>query len=263
MGARAALLGLIAALAGTAVLAPMANHAQAPAVARDADPLRSPGWRWMATRYFSGAPIEFDARVQVKLPTSAEDALNVPVQVDARALAQPVTEILVFADLNPITTVLRYRPIHAHPALSFRFKVQQGTPVRAAARTADGVWHIGGAWIDAAGGGCTAPSIASGDAQWSDRLGEISARLWPRTDHRRLRFQIMHPMDTGLADGIPAFYIERAQVMDEHGQTLAELELFEPVAENPVITLDLPGNGAVELRARDTQGNPFVAEIAP
>lgn len=225
------------------------------------DPLRSPGWRWMAARYFDQATVRFDERVRVTLPASAENPLEVPVHVEVDDLQSPVEEILVFADLNPITTVLRYQPIAARPALAFRFKVQQATPVRAAVRTADGIWHVGGAWIDAAGGGCTAPSVASASGAWSDRIGEVAARLWSQEGGRRLRFRVMHPMDTGLADGIPAFYIERAQVHDGEGALLAELELFEPISENPLITLDLHGQGAVKLRTVDTQGNRVVAEI--
>jgi sulfur-oxidizing protein SoxY len=226
------------------------------------DPLRSPGWRWMEARYFEGQTVRFSDAVQVTAPRGAEDAMSVPVGVDASAL-EGVREILVFADLNPITTILRYFPEPGTPpVIGFRFKIQQASPIRAAVRTADGVWHVGGQWIDAAGGGCTAPSAGSASAAWQDRFGDMSAQWLPRRDGGvRLRTQIIHPMDTGLADGIPAFFIEETNYRAGDGRLLARLETFEPVSENPLITLDLPTTSRVVVDARDGQGNRFKAEI--
>lgn len=225
------------------------------------DPLNSPGWRWMQDRYFADQTVRFDSRVQVILPMSAEDALQVPVLVNVQEL-QP-TEILVFADLNPITTILRYFPVAAEPRIGFRFKVQQGTPVRAAARTADGTWHVGGAWLEADGGGCTAPSFGTGGGRWQDRFAEVAGRTWERGPaQRRLRYRVIHPMDTGLADGIPAFFIERTEFRSaEEGMLLASIETFEPVSEDPIFTLDLHTEQAIRISGQDTQGNRFAVEV--
>lgn len=225
------------------------------------DPLDSPGWRWMQARYFADQTVRFDNRVQVLLPASAEDALQVPVMVQVQEL-EP-TEILVFADLNPITTILRYYPVVAEPRIGFRFKVQQGTPVRAAVRTADGVWHVGGAWLEASGGGCTAPSFGTGGGRWQDRFAEVAARTWERgATQKRLRYRVIHPMDTGLADGIPAFFIERTEFRSaQEGMLLARLETFEPISEDPIFTLDLNTAQAINISGRDTQGNRFHAEV--
>lgn len=227
-----------------------------------ADPLGSPGWGWMVTRYFESAPVVFSDRVRVTAPRGAEDAMSVPVGVDASVLGaeQAIEEILVFADLNPITTILRYYPEPGTPPrIAFRFKIQQASPVRAAVRTADGTWHVAGQWIDAAGGGCTEPSVASGSGLWADRLGEIALQWLPRENGLgRLRTRIIHPMDTGLAGSIPAFYIEETVYDDAAGKRLARLETFEPVSENPIISVDLPAQ-AVVIRARDGAGNRFTA----
>jgi sulfur-oxidizing protein SoxY len=225
------------------------------------DPLDSPGWRWMQARYFADQSVRFDDRVQVLLPSSAEDALQVPVMVQVHELRPE--EILVFADLNPITTILRYYPVAAEPRIGFRFKVQQGTPVRAAARTADGVWHVGGAWLEASGGGCTAPSFGTGGGRWQDRFAEVAGRTWARgPEQQRLRYRVIHPMDTGLADGIPAFFIERTEFRSaQEGMLLASLETFEPVSEDPIFTLDLNTEQAIRISGRDTQGNRFQVEV--
>ena len=77
-----------------------------------------------------------------------------------------------------------------------------------------------------------------------------------------MRFRVMHPMDTGLADGIPAFYLENIKVSDAEGNEVGVIMPFEPVAENPVFTVNTPGEGPVTLTGRDNNGNSFKAEIA-
>ena len=229
-----------------------------------ADPLNSPAWTTIAGRYFKGQTVVFDARVRVTAPASAEDPLDVPVQISADGLAD-VQEMLVVADLNPIQKILSFEPTRAAPSLAFRFKVEQSTPIRAAARTRDGVWHLGGVWLSAAGGGCTTPSYGSADPIWQTRLNEVSGRLWPAADKssQRLRLRVIHPMDTGLASGIPAFYIDRIVVSDAGGAQLARINTYEPVSENPVLSLDLKGSGPVQVSGGDIQGNRFAAEIRP
>jgi sulfur-oxidizing protein SoxY len=227
------------------------------------DPLHSPSWSVMHQRFFKAAPVIFDDRVQVTAPENAENPLSVPVRISADGL-DGVREILIIADLNPIQKILTVQPTRAAPGLSFRFKIEQSTPIRAAMRTGDGVWHLGGRWISAAGGGCTTPSGGS-RGLWQGHLGEMNARLWPRAADatERLRLRVVHPMDTGLASGIPAFYIDRLVVRDAGGKELAALDIFEPMAENPVISLDLRNRGPVRIDAHDIQGNRFSAEVSP
>lgn len=215
----------------------------------------------MHQRLLDGAPVVFDRGVRLRAPDAAEDSLNVPVFVDASGLPD-VQRLMVFADLNPIAKVLVLEPTGVPARIGFRIKVQQSTPVRAAALTADGVWHLGGRVVQASGGGCTLPSVGSGDADWASRLGEVSGRLWNRKDSSRLRFRVMHPMDTGLVSGIPAFHIETLDVLDGEGEQLARISLFEPVSENPILTLDVPTADAVQVQGRDNNGNRFLAGVA-
>lgn len=251
---------LTAAFLIPALLAPLMATAAVPD-----DPLESPNWIYMAAKFFKGDTVVFDDRVRVQAPEYAENSLETPVQISAPDLPN-VKQVLVFADLNPITKILEYYPVRAQPSIGFAFKIQQATPLRAAMRTADGVWHVGGVWIDAQGGGCTAPSVASGSPIWQTQLGETEARLWsPDADNKhareRLKFRIIHPMDTGLAAGIPAFYISEVTVTDANGDVLARVKPNEPVAENPVITLDLGASGPVTLSGRDINGNRFHSQV--
>jgi sulfur-oxidizing protein SoxY len=224
-----------------------------------ADPLQSPMWRDMAKQFFDGeGRVEFDSRVKVVLPSIVENQAQVPVTADARGLAD-VVKLVVFADLNPIQHVLTLTPAKAAPYVSFRMKVEQGTPVRAAALTRDGVWHVGGAWLDAAGGGCSAPAVARKDADWSATVGMAQGKLWREANgSARVRLRVRHPMDTGLAkDNTPAYYIEKLDMKDGSGAGLAGLELKEPVSEDPTLTLilDMPsGDPALAVEGRDNNG---------
>ena len=250
----------IAAIALAALMSP----ADAAALQESGDPLASARWADMEKTILAGAPMLFDPRVKVIAPETAENPMQVPVTVDATALGK-VVEVIVFADFNPIVQILRFYPEETGAYLGFRVKLQQSTPVRAAARTADGIWHVGGTWVNTVGGGCTAPSAAAGSPLWQQRLNEVSGRQWSEgAQSGRLRLRIVHPMDTGLIAGTPAFYLEEIDFTNASGQRLMRLQTFEPVAENPVFTLNRGEiSGEIEASGRDNNGNAFRARIAP
>lgn len=250
----------IAAIALAALMSP----ADAAALQESGDPLASARWEDMRRAFLAGAPVVFDPRVKVVAPSTAENPMQVPVTVDATALAR-AQEVVVFADFNPIIQVLRFFPEGSDAYLGFRVKLQQSTPVRAAVRTADGVWHVGGTWVNTVGGGCTAPSAAAASPEWQQRLNEVSGRQWSEGPNAgRLRLRIVHPMDTGLVAGTPAFFLEEISFTDAAGQRLMRVETYEPVAENPVFTLHRGATaGPIEARGRDNNGNAFTARIAP
>ncbi|HWU02249.1 MAG TPA: thiosulfate oxidation carrier protein SoxY, partial [Novosphingobium sp.] len=106
-----------AALAATTMALPLSAAAQTARSALPADPLKSPMWAFHAQRLLAGAPIVFDPAVRLLLPAIAENQHVFPVTVDARTLPG-VTRILVYADLNPITEAVDYRPLRAAPYLS-------------------------------------------------------------------------------------------------------------------------------------------------
>jgi sulfur-oxidizing protein SoxY len=234
------------------------------------DPYRSFQWNDIRQAFFGSAKLQFDDRVQVRGPAFAEDPMNVPISVSATGLDQ-VEAIVVLVDRNPIRKVLEYFPIGAAPSVSFRFKLEQASPVRAAVKTRDGVWHVGGTWVDSAGGGCTAPGTTRKDGTWSESLGLVSAKVFPSSPvpggvgvaGTRLRVRVMHPMDTGLVGGIPAFYVNKLTLRDERGRELLRLNTFEPVSENPVFSFDFPvrPSGALRLTGTDNNGNRIDSRI--
>ncbi|NUB09244.1 quinoprotein dehydrogenase-associated SoxYZ-like carrier [Azospirillum sp. Vi22] len=256
-------------LAAAALLAALSNPALA-GPPDPADPLASVMWDVLRPELFGTAPVQFDDRVIVTAPDNAENAAAVPVMADATALGA-VEEMVLFADLNPFPVILRFQPLAAKPVIATRFKVQQATPLRAAARTPDGVWHIGGKLLDAAGGGCTAPPATYAAADWADHVGEVQGRAWAPSGQgagedkaTRVRFLVRHPMDTGLVAGIPAYFIEALTLRDADGRALARLQTAEPLSENPVFTLEVQpaaGGRSLTLDGRDNQGGEVKAAI--
>ena len=254
------LSGLLA--AGTA-------SARGPDIDRaEGDPLGSMQWPTLRKQYLGNAPMRFTDMVVVHTPAFADDAMNVPLQIDARKLATVgggVQQVVVVVDRNPIREVLEFEPARALPMLSFRIRLEQASPVRAMVQTRDGHWHVGGVLAQAAGGGCTVPGASRVDGSWKDTLNQVQARIFRNVvdGSRRLRLRVMHPMDTGLVAGIPSFHIERLELRDASHTLWWRLALHEPVSENPLISFELPLEGPQEfwLSGQDNNGNKIEAQV--
>ncbi|PUE43070.1 quinoprotein dehydrogenase-associated SoxYZ-like carrier [Limnohabitans sp. Bal53] len=232
------------------------------------DPLGSMQWPVLIKKHLLGANWRFTDDVVVKGPEFAEDAMNVPILVDARALALsagPIDMIRLVADRNPIQHILDFEPLGSWPVLAFRFRMEQGSPVRALVRTRDGRWHVGQTWVNASGGGCTVPGITRADGSWSRTLGQVQARVFRNVidGGTRLRLRVMHPMDTGLVAGIPSFHIEQLALHNFQDQAVWRLSLHEPVSENPLLTLELGDamRGPWQIKGRDNNGNRIQAQV--
>ncbi len=251
---------------GAAGALPLALPALAAPDPFEGDPFKSHPWPDMRREFLGkDARVQFDDRVKVIGPKFAEDPMNVPISV--RTDLRDVEQITVVVDRNPIRKVLDYWPLQALPAIAFRFKLEQASPVRAAVRTKDGVWHVGGTWVDSSGGGCTVSGVTRNDGSWVRTLGQVHARVFPSSPAgdaaARLRLQVMHPMDTGLVGGIPAFYVNRLSVRDGDDRELARLATFEPVSENPVFSFDFPAppKGGVRVVGTDNGGNRIQSRL--
>ena len=250
-----------------ALLAPAAPgavpHAGAAAGAGGDDPYASLPWESMRREHLGDGPLRFDAGVRVQAPPFAEDPRNVPLRFSlpgAGGAAHGVDHVVVLVDRNPIRRVLGFEPVAVLPSLGFSFRLEQASPVRVAVRGRDGAWRVGGAWVESAGGGCTVSGATRADGSWPRTLGQVGARLFPVSPDpaaaARLRLRVMHPMDTGLVDGIPAFHLQRLELQDA-GRVLMRLSIGEPVSENPVFTIDLAERprGPLRLLGQDNNGN--------
>ena len=139
------------------------------------DPLESMQWPQLRRQFIGNEKMQFSSAVEVKGPPMADDAMNVPLMVDARGLlaqGQEIDRIVIVADRNPVQHVATFMPRKARPLLALRFRLEQASPVRALVRTSDGQWHVGQTWINAAGGGCTVPGASRSDGSWSRTVSE-------------------------------------------------------------------------------------------
>ena len=256
--------------AGGAIITPLAANEIKAGFELPKDVVNSVMWTDIARDYLlkdkaSSGKIVMDERVLVHTPKIAEDQMNIPVHVDARTV-ENVQKIILIADLNPLPKILTYLPKNADARLSVRIKVEQGTPVRAAVLDGAGVWHVGATYVDASGGGCSQPALAHSSDDWVKTLAEVRARVWRDESDgtATMRLTIKHPMDTGLADGIPAFFIEKLDLNAPDGTALGQLYLHEPVSENPTITLFPKLNASITnviVKGRDNEGNLIKVKV--
>ncbi|WP_165856035.1 quinoprotein dehydrogenase-associated SoxYZ-like carrier [Marinobacter sp. JSM 1782161] len=224
------------------------------------DPYRSPMWDYNLDRYLGdGAEVVLDERIDLKVPPFAEDSAQVPLTVDLSAFDRPVQTVITWVDLNPIPHLFTVEPNTRVSVVSLNFRVQQATTVRAAVQDAAGVWHVSSAHVDAAGGGCTAPSVASANPDWEATFGQIRGGAFSPVDRSRLKVSVRHPMDSGMVGNIPAFHIERLELRAGRGEAnLLTMTLSESAAENPVFVFELPDAPPVyDVWMRDNNGNQF------
>lgn len=228
-----------------------------------ADPLDSPNWPGLAKTFFGDAPVRFDDRVHVRFPEIAENQHEFPVEIDARGIAG-VKRMLLFADLNPIPLAIDFAPGRSQPFLATRIKLDQRTPVRAAVQLADGSWLVSGGWIDAAGGGCSAPPVSRVKGDWAQHLGEVRGRAWAEQGGARIRLAFRHPMDTGFVANIATYNLETVKLTGAAGADYGTVEMEAAVAEDPVLTLITaasPGE-VLTVEGRDTNGIDYNAKLS-
>ena len=90
------------------------------------DPVTSVMWDYYHQRLLTGEAFVFDDKVRLEVPPFAEDARQVPIQIDASAYSGKVKRILAWAELNPIPRILDFAPgEHLEPSLAIRIRVEQ------------------------------------------------------------------------------------------------------------------------------------------
>lgn len=226
------------------------------------DPLASPSWEALARTLFGDAPVRFDDRVHVVFPEIAEDQHEFPVEVDARRIPG-VKRVLIFADLNPIPLAIDFTPGKAAPFIATRIKLDQRTPVRGAVQLADGSWLVSGGWIDAAGGGCSAPPASRVKGDWAQHLGEVRGVALADQDGVRVHMVFRHPMDTGFVANIATYNLDTVALTGPGGADYGTVSLEASVGEDPALTLIVPAKAgdAIGMAGRDTNGIDYAATL--
>lgn len=248
---RAALVGLM--------LLPLLAVAAVPA-----DPHGSPMWEYNLQKYLGDdLNVVHNDRVRVMAPPFAEDSAQVPLTVDLAGFTGSIQKVVAWVDLNPIPHLFTYEPGDREARLiAMNFRVQQATTVRAAVLDSEGVWHVGSVYVDAAGGGCTAPSMTAANPDWERNFGTIRGGAFSRLNATRFKANVMHPMDSGMVGNIPAFHIQQVELRtgdaDGGGDPVLAMSLSESASENPMFVFELVGDSAdLVLWMRDNNGNEF------
>jgi sulfur-oxidizing protein SoxY len=227
------------------------------------DPLASPMWQPLGAIFFGDDIVRFDDRVRVIFPAIAEDQHNFPVTIDARGI-KGVKRILLFADLNPIPLAIDYTPDAAQPFLATRIKLDQRTPVRGAVQLEDGSWLVSGGWIDAAGGGCSAPPASRVKGDWAEHLGEVRGVALRQADGTHVRLAFRHPMDTGFVANIPTYNLDTVSLSGANGKSYGTMHVEASVSEDPAIAIltDAAAGETIVLRGGDTNGIRYDGSLA-
>jgi sulfur-oxidizing protein SoxY len=201
-----------------------------------------------------------DMNIKIKVPLFADNPIQVPIFVDAKAIKN-AKKLIIFTDLNPIPKVIDMDLINLLPIVSLNIKVAQETPIRALVLDDKGVWHIGSNNIKSFGGGCSVSSVASSDTNFDKLLGKTKGNIFKTDGVYRLKTSIFHPMETGLVFGNSEFYINKITIKADN-QILAKIDAYSSISENPRFIFEtLVESKDYKIEFFDIDGNKFNMDI--
>jgi sulfur-oxidizing protein SoxY len=201
-----------------------------------------------------------DMNIKIKVPLFADNPIQVPIFVDAKAIKN-AKKLIIFTDLNPIPKVIDMDLLNLLPIVSLNIKVAQETPIRAVVLDDKGVWHIGSNNIKSFGGGCSVSSVASSDTNFDKLLGKTKGNIFKTDGVYRLKTSIFHPMETGLVFGNSEFYINKITIKADN-QILAKIDAYSSISENPRFIFEtLVESKDYKIEFFDIDGNKFNMDI--
>lgn len=234
-----------------------------------ADPLGSPLWEYNIERYLGeGARVVVDDRVGLSVPDFAEDSTQVPLAVNLAGFPHQAAKVITWVDMNPVPLLFDADSGGAGLKLvSLNFRIQQASSIRAAVLDEHGVWHIDSGFVDAAGGGCTAPREVVSSSEWENEFGTLKTGLFSSDGTTRIKANLLHPMDSGMVGNVPAFFVGDVEVRQEGSEAvLLAMTLAESASENPMFVFEFANGEHTESKAltiwmEDNNGYRFEGEI--
>ena len=225
------------------------------------NPVESPTFDDILKRIIQDDKYIFDDKnINIKVPLFADNPVQVPIFVDAKAIKNAKILIL-FADLNPIEKIIDMDLVNLLPIVSLNIKVAQETPIRALILDDKGLWHIGSNNIKSFGGGCSVSSVASTDTNFDKLLGKAKGNVFKTPDSIRLKASIFHPMETGLVFGNSEFYINKITIKADD-KVLANIDAYSSISENPRFIFEtLVESKDYKIEFFDIDGNKFNMDI--
>lgn len=223
--------------------------------------------------YFGDRPISESDLIVLHAPERAEDAANVPIQVETHLPENAdiyIERLYLFADKNPVPEIgsFRFGPENGRADLALNIRVDGYGTVRAIAETSDGGLHMSERFVKASGG-CSAP--AGADLEAAERtMGRIRVRtekVSPVDTSMPVQLSISHPNTTGLQRDqitqlqIPARFIRELRV-ELDGEPVFSAETDISVSENPMFRFHMKPatEGVLSVLAVDSKGTRFEHE---
>jgi sulfur-oxidizing protein SoxY len=201
-----------------------------------------------------------DKNINIQVPLFADNPVQVPIFVDAKAIKN-AKRLIIFADLNPIDKVIDMDLVNLLPIVSLNMKVAQETPIRALVLDDKGLWHVGSNNIKSFGGGCSVSSVASSDTNFDKLLGKVKGNVFKTPDSIRLKASIFHPMETGLVFGNSEFYINKITIKADD-KILAKIDAYSSISENPRFIFETTVESKnYKIEFFDIDGNKFNMDI--
>ena len=225
------------------------------------NPVESPTFDDILKRIIQDDKYIFDDKnINIKVPLFADNPVQVPIFVDAKAIKN-AKRLILFADLNPIEKIIDMDLVNLLPIVSLNIKVAQETPIRALILDDKGLWHIGSNNIKSFGGGCSVSSVASTDTNFDKLLGKAKGNVFKTPDSIRLKASIFHPMETGLVFGNSEFYINKITIKADD-KVLANIDAYSSISENPRFIFETKVKSQnYNIKFSDVDGNVFTSEI--
>ena len=225
------------------------------------NPVESPTFDDILKRIIQDDKYIFDDKnINIKVPLFADNPVQVPIFVDAKAIKN-AKRLILFADLNPLEKIIDMDLVNLLPIVSLNIKVAQETPIRALVLDDKGLWHIGSNNIKSFGGGCSVSSVASTDTNFDKLLGKAKGNVFKTPDSIRLKASIFHPMETGLVFGNSEFYINKITIKADD-KVLANIDAYSSISENPRFIFEtLVESKDYKIEFFDIDGNKFNMDI--
>ena len=225
------------------------------------NPVESPTFDDILKRIIQDDKYIFDDKnINIKVPLFADNPVQVPIFVDAKAIKN-AKRLILFADLNPIEKIIDMDLVNLLPIVSLNIKVAQETPIRALVLDDKGLWHIGSNNIKSFGGGCSVSSVASTDTNFDKLLGKAKGNVFKTPDSIRLKASIFHPMETGLVFGNSEFYINKITIKADD-KVLANIDAYSSISENPMFIFETTLESQnYKIEFFDIDGNKFNMDI--
>lgn len=225
------------------------------------NPVESPTFDDILKRIIQDDKYIFDDKnINIKVPLFADNPVQVPIFVDAKAIKN-AKRLILFADLNPIEKIIDMDLVNLLPIVSLNIKVAQETPIRALVLDDKGLWHIGSNNIKSFGGGCSVSSVASTDTNFDKLLGKAKGNVFKTLDSIRLKASIFHPMETGLVFGNSEFYINKITIKADD-KVLANIDAYSSISENPRFIFETTLESQnYKIEFFDIDGNKFNMDI--